>query len=621
LVLLHSFDGKVVTKDELIQHCWEGAAVSDDVITRCIFQLRSLAKRLGGSTFAIRTVPKVGYALDRLTPQIVSSGSADTMEKGAPVETSGATKRVAFFKEKPAAFLSVLFIALVLGGTVYLASGNMLGMFGAQKAQPNKTISLAILPFQIMDSPSSEPDPLSNGIAATLNANLSGLSGLSLISDNSTQRLSQQGLNVAQIADSLDVGHLVEGTLRYSGEEVVMTASFIEVETSRKIWTSTRRGNTKSVGILVNGFSKELAAVLTSRFGVGGQILAVDSLSSPEASEAYFRGMQYLATRQVGDNRQKAFAELSKVNRLEPDFAPAHAALGVLAQSYRLLAPNATEQKAVAERAIGRALQIDPDNLLARVAEQTMASRFGGDVDNSIRNLQEIVRENPEFAYGQFALGQLLAEVGEHRKALIHYSKAKQIDPVDVNIINMNAHSLLAIGDYFELRRISYNCSGCFLELIWWSRGAIWLSNDILYETDTPVIAERTAAMGVPNPDRIYTRVSRAVRERRALPDGWRDVFPPTDVSAATYAAASGDHEAALTTLAEYPFDRPTAALVMYVLDTADDIWPEEVRADPRYHAFFDHPGVKSVVASRRTRGHSQNLPVFPIKSYNSALQ
>ena len=64
LVLLYSMDGTVVTKEELILHCWDGAAVTDDSITRVISQLRKLAKDLGGEIFTIRTVPKVGYALD-----------------------------------------------------------------------------------------------------------------------------------------------------------------------------------------------------------------------------------------------------------------------------------------------------------------------------------------------------------------------------------------------------------------------------------------------------------------------------------------------------------------------------------------------------------------------------
>ncbi|GAB5486947.1 MAG: hypothetical protein Pars2KO_05170 [Parasphingorhabdus sp.] len=63
LVLLSSLEGRVATKEELIQNCWDGAAVSDDVITRCISQLRSLAKTTNGDIFTIKTVPRVGYTL------------------------------------------------------------------------------------------------------------------------------------------------------------------------------------------------------------------------------------------------------------------------------------------------------------------------------------------------------------------------------------------------------------------------------------------------------------------------------------------------------------------------------------------------------------------------------
>lgn len=63
LVMLHSLDGKVATKEDLIQNCWAGAAVSDDVITRSISQLRSLAKKLDSRVFSIKTVSRVGYAL------------------------------------------------------------------------------------------------------------------------------------------------------------------------------------------------------------------------------------------------------------------------------------------------------------------------------------------------------------------------------------------------------------------------------------------------------------------------------------------------------------------------------------------------------------------------------
>lgn len=107
LVLLNSMDGKVVTKEELILHCWDGAAVTDDSITRVISQLRKLAKDLGNDVFAIRTVPKVGYALDRQESEARSSEAQD-----APLDEP---KAQAHRKQRRLAFLAIpLVIAALL---------------------------------------------------------------------------------------------------------------------------------------------------------------------------------------------------------------------------------------------------------------------------------------------------------------------------------------------------------------------------------------------------------------------------------------------------------------------------------------------------------------------------
>ena len=61
LVALHQRGGEVVSRDELIERCWDGRIVGDDVINRCVSILRRLAGDIGG--FAIETVPKAGYRL------------------------------------------------------------------------------------------------------------------------------------------------------------------------------------------------------------------------------------------------------------------------------------------------------------------------------------------------------------------------------------------------------------------------------------------------------------------------------------------------------------------------------------------------------------------------------
>ncbi|MEO8547346.1 MAG: winged helix-turn-helix domain-containing protein [Sphingomicrobium sp.] len=61
LVALNDRVGKVVTRQELIDRCWDGRIVGEDVINRCISLLRRFAVEAGG--FRIETVPRAGYRL------------------------------------------------------------------------------------------------------------------------------------------------------------------------------------------------------------------------------------------------------------------------------------------------------------------------------------------------------------------------------------------------------------------------------------------------------------------------------------------------------------------------------------------------------------------------------
>ena len=61
LVALHDKSGQVVTRDELVDRCWDGRVVSEDVINRCILLIRRFAEESRG--FRIETVPRAGYRL------------------------------------------------------------------------------------------------------------------------------------------------------------------------------------------------------------------------------------------------------------------------------------------------------------------------------------------------------------------------------------------------------------------------------------------------------------------------------------------------------------------------------------------------------------------------------
>lgn len=82
LIALAAKRGEVVTRDELVELCWDGRIVGEDVINRSVSLARHLAVRAGG--FSIQTVPRAGYRLveDRRTSRAA---------RGKPIAIAGIT--------------------------------------------------------------------------------------------------------------------------------------------------------------------------------------------------------------------------------------------------------------------------------------------------------------------------------------------------------------------------------------------------------------------------------------------------------------------------------------------------------------------------------------------------
>lgn len=63
LVALARARGGIVTRDELIESCWDGRIVGDDSINRVLSRIRRVAADLGCGGFSVETITKVGYRL------------------------------------------------------------------------------------------------------------------------------------------------------------------------------------------------------------------------------------------------------------------------------------------------------------------------------------------------------------------------------------------------------------------------------------------------------------------------------------------------------------------------------------------------------------------------------
>ena len=81
LVALARANGGIVTRDELIESCWDGRVVGDDSINRVLSRIRRLAADLGGGAFTVETIARVGY---RLMPANAEAVPATIEPENAP---------------------------------------------------------------------------------------------------------------------------------------------------------------------------------------------------------------------------------------------------------------------------------------------------------------------------------------------------------------------------------------------------------------------------------------------------------------------------------------------------------------------------------------------------------
>lgn len=81
LIALAKSDGAIVTRNDLMEWCWQGRIVGEDALTRVLSRLRRVSEGIGAGSFDIETITKVGY---RLTENGVGDDAVDPVASALP---------------------------------------------------------------------------------------------------------------------------------------------------------------------------------------------------------------------------------------------------------------------------------------------------------------------------------------------------------------------------------------------------------------------------------------------------------------------------------------------------------------------------------------------------------
>lgn len=439
--------GQVVTREELKESIWGDHTFVDfeQGLNYCIKQIRAALGDNAENPRFIETLPRRGYRLIApvARPLRVATAPQPALAESPPVAVQPPTAR------RPVLFLTLSIVAalIVVAATGYLAWSSARP---AVDPPPAKAM-IAVLPFQNL---SGDPDQVyfSDGFTEELIAQLGRIdpARLGVIARTSTLAFRDSTKSAAEIGSELGVHHLVEGTVRRSGDRVRINAQLIRVADQSHIWAQMYEGEVHDILALQhqvgNAIARQIVASLAPVNGVA--LRKVD----PDVYDLYLRG-RFSWNRRRLEETEKAAALFKEAARRDPTFAPAHAGLAdslmvasrpaALASAERALTlddglAEAHTAKAHAlmhmlqwERAEGefrRAIALDPSYVPARYFYGEFLIARSRQAEG-VKEAREGLALDPLSAIATHQVGVALYFSRDYSGALPHFQKALEIDP------------------------------------------------------------------------------------------------------------------------------------------------------------------------------------------------
>jgi TolB-like protein len=312
--------------------------------------------------------------------------------------------------------------------------------------------SVAVLPFVNM-SGDEEQEYFSDGISEELLNVLVRVEGLRVPSRTSSFTFKGSDKNVTEIGRELQVEHVLEGSVRKSGNRIRVTAQLIDVNTDTHLWSETYTRELDDIFAVQDEIAQAIVGALkVTLSGDEQQTLASHSTTDVEAYNQYLLG-RHLWNQRTTQSLQVAVASLLKAVELDPDYDQAWAAL---AETYALFpeygAGSIEEYIPLGIEAADRALALNPESARALTARAYIRFMYEYDYDTALTDYRRAIELEPGYATAHQWYGELLAVLRRTDEALEQVDIAARLDPRSAVISHVKAWILAGAGRLQEAR-------------------------------------------------------------------------------------------------------------------------------------------------------------------------
>jgi serine/threonine-protein kinase len=334
---------------------------------------------------------------------------------------------------RSAALLVGLGLTAATPGLVYFFLVRGGGVHSESTAAPPR--SIAVLPFADL-SPGKDQEYFADGMAEEIVNALAHLEGLRVAGRTSSFYFKGKPATIAEIGRELNVGTILEGSIRKEGNRVRVTAQVIDVARGDHVWSDSYDRELTGIFAVQSEIASAVVEALKVKILPGhGPDVKEHRATNPDAYNAYLLGRHFFDVG-TADGMSRAVAALEKSVAADPNYAPAWAWLSVsiLNSAVYLSQGGSPEQiEQSAKRAVGaadRAVDLAPDLADCWSARGWMRASVSWDWAGAQEDFRRALALNPRDANILVRESHLLAVLGNIPEAISTVRKALEIDPL-----------------------------------------------------------------------------------------------------------------------------------------------------------------------------------------------
>jgi TolB-like protein/Tfp pilus assembly protein PilF len=317
--------------------------------------------------------------------------------------------------------------------------------------------SIAVLPFENL-SDDQQNTYFADGIQDDILSNLAKVADLKVISRTSVRQYRGGARNLREIGAALGVAHILEGTVRRSGNRVRVNAQLISARTDDHIWGDTFDREIDDLFALQSELAEKIASALRANLSPREKAsMRVHPTADLDAYDLYLRARDLFRWSGAGDpreNGEKALGLLEDALARDPQFALAHSlASRFHAELYWFGYDRSRKRLAKAKSEADTALRINPELGDARLALAYYHYYGAHEYDLARKELEIAKRATPNDAEVWDGEAAVDRRQGRWESAVTNFEKARQLDPRNCAVIWNLAETYSCLRRYVEAQR------------------------------------------------------------------------------------------------------------------------------------------------------------------------